>query len=424
MEYNINNVTECEREIEITVTAEELLPHFEKAYEKYRPKIEIKGFRKGKAPLDMIKKLYGESIEYESLDQVAGEVYYQVVKDQNLNPVGEPALVDLDYKRGHSLRFKIKYEVKPEFELKAYKGIHAEKSVHRVTEKEIEAEIDRLRHINSTTREVDTVTDDEHILLADLQELDQTGLPVIGKKNENARIYLAEENLYPEIRQALQDAKVGNDYRVQFETKHEKPTHKTNLLIKIKKIEKVELPEFTDEFVKKITKEKVSAVDEFRKQLRQDLEDFWAERSERQVIEAICGEVIKRHDISVPESLVRAFLDSFVQEIKNQQPNKKPPPNFNEKEFRKENRAYAIRQAKWMLIREKILENENLKVEETDLERLAETESKKIGIEKDRLLNYYKTSQAANERILSDKLMKFLKDHAVTQEKVTEEVFD
>ena len=87
METNITNTAEWERELEVTVDAAELAPHFEKAYELYRKKMEIKGFRKGKAPVEMIKRIYGESIEYDSLDTVANEVYHQVAQEKNLKVI-------------------------------------------------------------------------------------------------------------------------------------------------------------------------------------------------------------------------------------------------------------------------------------------------------------------------------------------------
>jgi trigger factor len=420
LETNIINTAEWERELEVVADAAELAPHFQKAYEQYRKKIEVRGFRKGKAPLEMVKRIYGESIEHESLDTVANELYRKVAEEKNLKVIGEPALVDINYKRGEALRFKIRYEVRPEIQLKEYKGLKVEKLVHIVDEKEVESEIERLREINRTTTEVEAAVDEGHILTADLQEVDSAGFPIVGKKNENVRMYLKDETLYPQLREALRSAERGKEYRAKIETTRGKERHQTDLVAKVKKVEKVSLPEFNDEFVKKITKGKVSSTAQFKENVKKDLEEFWKQESERKLQDAIVGEIIRRHDFTVPEGLIKYFLDTFVEELREQQPSKKLPENFNEGEFRKENRAYAIYQAKWLLLKEKIIETENIAVTDADLEELAEKESQKIGIEKARLLNYYKTSKAANSRLLSDKLIHFLKDHAVVKERVVE----
>jgi trigger factor len=421
VETNIINTAEWERELEVTVTASELAPHFEKAYQQYRKKIEIRGFRKGKAPLEMVKRIYGETIEHESLDAVANELYQKVAEEKNLKTIGEPTLVDIDYKRGEALRFKIRYEVRPEIQLKDYKGLKVEKLIHRVTEKEVESEIERLRHINRTTREVDRVTDDQHILTVDLQEIDSAGFPIVGKKNENVRLYLKDEALHPQLKGAVQKAEKGKEYRARLETTGGKEKHETNLLVKVKKVEKVDLPEFNDEFVSKITKGKVTATARFKENVQKDLEEFWRQDSERKLEDTIVAEIIRQHDFTVPEGLIKYFLDTLVEEIRQQQPSKKLPETFNEEEFRKENRAYAIYQAKWLLLKEKIIEAEHIAITDVDLERHAEDESKKTGIEKARLLNYYKSSKTVSSRLLSEKVMNFLKSHAVIKEKIVEE---
>ncbi len=421
MDANIINTAELERELEITVDAKELAPHFEKAYARARPKIEIKGFRKGKAPIDLIKRFYGESIEYESLDSIANELYRQIAAEKNLRAIGEPEIVDIDYKRGESLRFRIRYEVPPEIKLKEYKGLRVEKPIHRVTEEEVEREIERLRQINRTLREVQQATDEEHILTLDMQELDPTGFPVVGRRRENVRVHLKDQTLHPRLKETLQTAERGREYRVRLESGTGRERQETNLLLKVKKVEKVNLPEVNGEFISRITKGRITSVDQFKQNVRKDLEEFWKEDAEQKLKDAIVGEIVRRHDFSVPEGLVKSFLDSFLEEIKQRQPGRQLPPDFNDEEFRKENHAYAVWQAKWALLREKIIEAEKIAVTDTDLEILAEEESRRIGIEKERLVNYYKTSRAANGQLLSDKLMKFLISHAIVEERVVQE---
>ena len=88
MEVTVHSISDVLREAEITATPDELAPHFTKAYLEYRKKIDIRGFRKGKAPLEIIKKLYGDLIEHDSLNQIATEFYRQAVKEKDLKPIG------------------------------------------------------------------------------------------------------------------------------------------------------------------------------------------------------------------------------------------------------------------------------------------------------------------------------------------------
>lgn len=416
VEVAITDITNVEKEIQFQVTAVELQPHFEKAYKREQSKIEIKGFRKGKAPLDMIKKIYGESIEYDSLSDIAGDFYRKAVEERSLEPVGDPVLVDINYKRGTELSFKIKYEVKPQFNLQEYKGVAVEKIIHTVTQQEVQDELLRLRRANSTTAETQTASDDEHILTVDAQEVDQSGTPLIGKKNPDMRVYLADESVNPEIKRVLQGTSVGETRRATIEQDHGDHKHTQQLAFAVKKIEKVELPEVNDEFVKKLSKDKVQTVADFETDIKKDLERYWNESSDRAMMDSLIGEIVRRHDFIVPESLAKAVTDGFLTDLAGRYPNKKMPHDFDEKKFREEYRPSALYQAKWFLIRERITEEEKLTVDDADLTTRAELDAPQMGIEKERLMQFYKNSQSVKDRILTDKLFSLLKTSAKISE--------
>ena len=425
MDVSITDISEVEKEICIQATAAELAPHFEKAYQKQQAKLEIKGFRKGKAPLDIVKKLHGEAIEYNSLDDVASDFYRQVAQERHIHPVGEPVLTDIDYKRGEALSFKVKYEIKPNLVLQEYKGVPVEKVLHTVTDKEVNEEVMRLRRSHSTTTDAQQVDDEEHIVTVDMQQLDETGTPLIGKKSKGVRVYLADENVFREIKQALHTATIDSTVRANVEVQEEEgKKHINRLELTVLKIEKVTLPELNDEFVKQISKDRVTSSDEFVKQMRIDLEQYWQNRSEGKMADNLIGEIVRRHDVTVPESMIRGVLDSMLEEYKNRLPNKKLPSDFNESEFRDQNRGYAIFQSKWYLIRERIIEAEGFVAEEADILRQAENDATKMGIEKERLLAFYSTSAPIKDRIVSEKLLHFLKQNAKITERVTEEFTD
>ncbi len=421
MEVTINTISDVQHEAEILLTAEELQPHFERAYRKVAPEIEVRGFRKGKVPLDMIKKLYGEAIEYDALDDIANDSFRSAMEEKHIEPIGQPAMVNRDFQRGQHFRFKIQYEVKPTFDLKPYKGISVEKPVHHVTEEEVQHEIERLRRANATMLGVTLVRDNEnHVVTADVQDLADDGMPLIGRKTPDARFELADTSLVQEVRDALAHAEVGQRYRVRFASAHGDHTHQHHIELYVKRIEKVELPEFNDEFVQKITGESTATTAGFLERLRRDLEAYWTRESERMLEQAIINELVRMHEFTVPESLVNFYLDSFVEDIKNRSRDGRLPRGFNEESFRAENRPYAIFQAKWALIRERLIEAEGLVATEEDVDRMAAADAASLGLDKERLLQYYRTSNAPTERVLSSKLMALLKEHARVTEKVVD----
>jgi trigger factor len=416
LEVTVKDLTEVSREVEITVGAEELVPHFEKAYKDYRPKLDIKGFRKGKAPLDLVKKLYGEMIEQDSLETVANDLYHQIVKEKELKPIGEPRLVDMNFKRGERFQCKVQYDIRPKIELKQYKKIEVTKTIHTVTEKEVEEEVMRLRRANSTLQVVPSATDVEHVVTVNMQDLDENGTPLIGKKTENVRFYLADEQLEEPFKDALKNAEAGGEYRVKFEHQHGDHSHNVNTLLKVAKVEKVILPELDDALVAKITKDKIKTIAEFRTGLNEDLVAYWKDREKRQVLNDVTEAILKNHEFQVPESLVNSVMEGLLEEMKNDYPDKKLPAKFDVRKFYEQNKSYAEAQSKWALLREEIIKQEKLGVDDADLVKLAEREADKIGIDKERLVTYYKTSDQIKDRIVGTKLLDFLLENAKIKE--------
>ncbi len=420
VQVTITTLSPTQQEAAFEVSPEDLQPHFERAYQEFRPKAELKGFRKGKVPLPMIKKIYGDAIEHDAIDGIANDLFRAAMEERHLQPLGTPSMTKLEFERKQHLRFTVKYDVRPTIMLQKYKGITVEKPVHHVTDADVEDEIHHLRRSNSTSAEVEAVTDSEHAVTADVQELDDAGTPLIGKKTSGTRFYLADPALTPEIRDALQSAQKGETYRVKYETTQGEHTRKHHYAITVTRVEKVTLPPFDEELVRKITGGAVTSADEFRASIRNDLAGYWENQATTRVNDAIANEVVRLHDIPVPDTLVEAYLDSFLEDMKSRTRDRKLPPGFDVEKFRTESRAYAIWQAKWSLLKEAIAEKENLTVTDEDVAKLAETEAGRVGIDKDRLLEYYRKSSGATDRLLSEKVVNFLRSHATVKETILE----
>jgi trigger factor len=423
MNVSINDVTEVDKEVEITSSNDELAPHFEEAYRRYRQKADLKGFRKGKAPLDMIRKVYGESIRYSALDRIANDLYREAMEERKIRPIGDPVLTTIDYTPENGLSFKIKYEVLPVFDLAAYKGVKVEKPVHVITDEELNEEMDRIRRSNSTLADAVKVSGPHTLVTVDIQELDGTGTPLVGRKTADAKLYLADTSIFKEIREKLIGAELNATVRLSVEPAEGEKGEKRELEILVKQIKDVNLPEVTDEFVGKITKGKTADVAAFNAELKESIRKYWEDRSRRRTLDAIISDIVSRHPFTVPESLIRAYTDSLIEDVKQRSPEQKLPADFNEEEFREQNRGGVIFQAKWHLIRDRITADSGLEITQEDYERFAERDAAVIGVEKERLARMYRDSPQTTERLLGDKLHDYLLSVSDVTEKSTTEFF-
>ena len=160
-------------ELSILVGKEEFEQACERSYRMNVGKINIQGFRKGKAPRKIIEKLYGPEVFYEDAMNFACEdSYYEAVKAAGITPIDRPAITDLDIKDGE-FTYKAIVTVKPEAEIGEYKGLEAEKQTVRVTEKEIDAEIDRVRERNARQVTVERAVENGEEILATIDDDDE-----------------------------------------------------------------------------------------------------------------------------------------------------------------------------------------------------------------------------------------------------------
>ncbi|MCK9407831.1 MAG: trigger factor [Bacteroidetes bacterium] len=406
MEVSVNNVNDCVRELTVTMSQEELAPHFEKAYKEAVPTLEIKGFRKGKVPMHMIKKMFGASIEYQAVEEISNDVFRKEIESRNFHPIGTPQINKIDYKPGTPLTFMVTFEVRPEFELKDYKGITLERYSHKPNDTELQSEIERLQQINSYLEEAQKVENEFFVVTVDMKDMDEN-----GHSREGMKIYLREKSTEKEIKEALQGTAVGDIKEVKFSHQHGDHSHGVHLQLSVKKIEKVILPAMDDALAQKVSNGKFQTAEELKQNIKKDLEEFWKERSDRRFENDLLSAIVKQYEFTVPEALIQNVTDTFIEDAKNQQPKKQLPKNFNEKAYREQARETALWQSKWLLIKEQFITTEKIEISDSEIEKIAEEESAKLNIDKERLVNFYKSSDNALERLKYNRLIDILKQN-------------
>lgn len=423
MEIKVNQISDSLQEVEVNLEYSEITSEIEEAYLEERKNIEIDGFRKGKVPIPMLKKLYGEAIEYKASEKIANKKFWEVVDKKNLKPISTPQLTDIDFVRGSKLFFKIQYEIKPKLDLKNYTGLEIEKPIFKVKDEDIEKEIAYLLKPHVKYEVADSVENNNFRITVNLQKVDENGVPVIGQRSENMLIDLSDEKVNPQIGENAKGKKVNDKFPFTFvdEHYHGEELHREEYRYEaeITKIEKINQPELNEEIIKKISGNKASTLDEFRKVLRNNFSEYYTKQSDEIFTNNLLNEVVKNNDFTPPPGFVSTVHKRFVEmEIENAKRYKMP--NVDEKAIADYYKPRAEWNAKWQIILENLAEKENIKVEDSELEELANKESEKTGISAQKLLKYYKDSNRG-EVLLEDKVIEFLKKNNITKEVDAEE---
>jgi trigger factor len=419
LEVKVNEISASEHEVEVTMSYDEIKQDIESEVKKQVKKIQVPGFRKGKVPLTMIKKMYGDALEYEASEKVANSSFWKVVKEKSLQPIGQPVLSDIKFNPGEDFHFKVHYEVIPQLDVKGYKDLSFDIPDFKVKDEEIEHEIMHVQKANASQVEEEVVGNENNFVIKlNLQRLNDKGEPFEGSKPETFDVDLSNENVQKDIVEKSRGKKVGDTFEFTFSDerkvkndKGEEETQKEEFLYKaeIKDIKKYLLPDLDEEFVKKITSSKMDNEKDFRENIRADIQKYYDQRTDEITRDKLIQEIVKANDFTPPASLVNNFLSDLL-EREEQEMKKQGYRKYDREEASKRLRSYAEYEVKWYLIKNEIEKKENIEVTDTDLQELVKKDSVKTGLPEDKLLNYYKSSNFA-ERLRDQKLLDFLKEN-------------
>ncbi|MGI6018759.1 MAG: trigger factor [Marvinbryantia sp.] len=319
LEHNMVKLT-------IEVSAEEFEKAMQGAYLKAKNKINIPGFRKGKAPRAMIEKMYGAGIFYEdAANALIPEAYDKEIANCDLNIVSQPKIDVVQIEKGKEFIFTAEVAVKPEVTLGEYKGLEVPKAEIEVTEEEIQKEIDKERENNARTIDVD----DRAVANGDMIKLDfdgsVDGVPFAGGKAENYDLTVGSGSFIPGFEDQLVGAEIGKelDVTVTFpEEYHAKELAGKEAVFKCKvnEIKVKELPEADDEFAQDVSE--FDTLAEYKEDLKKKLTEKKEAAAKNAKETAAVEKAVENAEMDIPaamiDSQVRNMADDFARRLQSQ----------------------------------------------------------------------------------------------------------
>ena len=287
-----------------------------KAYLKARKQIMIPGFRKGKAPRKMIEAMYGAHVFYEDgLEEIFPEVYdFAVAKQEGLKAIGRPSLTDMQIAEDGSVTLTLTTEVYPEVTLGQYKGLEVEKAEAKVTDTQVQAELDRMAQNVASTETVERAAEMGDTANIDFEGFDN-GVPFEGGKGENFDLKLGSGQFVPGFEEQVVGMTAGEekDINITFpEDYHENLAGKPVVFhVKLNKVTVTNVPALDDEFAKDVSE--FDTLEELKADIRAKALEQAEKRIASDFENAAVEKAAENTTVEMPKALVEQELDTQME---------------------------------------------------------------------------------------------------------------
>lgn len=412
--------------LEFTMDKETFEKELDKAFHKNAKYFKVPGFRNGKVPRNVVEKVYGEGVLYETVieDNVDDE-YRKAVEDNKLEVVSKPELDVKQIGKGKDLIYTVTLFVKPEATVKKYKGLEVKKIDSKVSKKDVDAAIESDRQKNARVVSVD----DRDLQKDDISTIDfegfVDGVAFEGGKAENFELTIGSGQFIPGFEDQLIGMKIGEEKEINVT--FPKEYHAENLAgkpatfkVKLISIKSKILPELDDEFAKDVSEFETLA--DYRKDVEKKVKKQKEESAKNQKEIAVIDKLVENTEVVIPESMiddeVESMSNQFASNLAYQGLDLKTYcmyMNTTEEEFKKNLRPEAEKNVKLKLALDAIEKLEDIKVEAKEIDEKIDELKKQYGSENtnDDLNKNENVRHYMEEKIKQDKLMKIIVDSAI-----------
>ena len=420
-----------EVKLEITVEAEKFENAMKKVYFQNAKYFNIPGFRKGKAPMNIVEKYYGAQIFYEdAFNEVATEAYEEALTENKIDVVSRPEVDIAQMEKGKDLIFTAVVQTKPEVKLGKYKGIEIQKIEYKVDKKDVDHELEHMQEHNSRL----VTVDDRPLENGDTATIDfegfVDGVAFEGGKAEGHELEIGSGTFIPGFEEQLIGMELENEkeIKVTFPKEYfskDLAGKDATFKVKLHDIKKKELPELDDEFAKDVSE--FDTLEELKKSIKEKLTKNKEQREKYETEEAVLKAVCEDSKLDTPSGMIELEIDNmlkdFEQRLSYQGLNLEQYLKMigkTEEEMRKEYEPQAIEAIKSRLVLEAIMKAEKIEASEEEIKAKMEEMAKSYGKDVEELSKNENLKNYLAEGIKSEKALEFIVNNAKVTEKKKE----
>jgi trigger factor len=427
MQTSIEAISHVKRRLDVEIEAEEVTKKLDQAYRKLSRRVEIRGFRPGKAPRKIVEQYYGKEIMDDVKNDLIKESLSKVIEESELSPLGAPSIEDEAIRPGKNFKYTIIMEVKPDFELKDYMGISVEKELLNISEDDVNK---RFEEIKEAWAKLIPIDEDRGIKQGDYVIVDYQGFwkdkPLKGINGKDFMIHAGSKNFYPELESGIVGLKKGDRKDMMLNFNEDFADRRlagkdVTFRIHVQDIKKKDLPVLDDDFARSLGNDFKSLKD-LRERVKKDITLEEERRIDRELKSRLLGKITATVNFELPQVMVETEIERSIADIRQRtlrSGTSFESAGISEEKLRKDLRIGAEQKVKEELILGKIADMEDIKVEESDVSEGFQKLAAQTGNDLAMLQQYYEKNNLMDpfrDQLLVEKVL----NHLVQGAKIVE----
>lgn len=412
MKVEVKEGEGLKRQIMVKLPAEKVNTEMDSQFREKRKHTTLKGFRKGKAPLDTIKSLFKEEVSIAAADNLIKMTYNDAIREAKLKVATAPSVSALDFTDEGGMTYTAEIEVFPELGTVKFDGLKITHQKVEVGDKDVDEIVNMYRQQYSDLRDVERAAGKKDVIMADLKKIEDSKNIMKEEVFEGVEIDLAKPQTVKEFKEVLTGLKAGDEKEVEvkYDDDYTDPRFagaSIKYLAKVIGVKERVLPEFNDGLAK-LTGMAETALEfklKIREQLQKERKDVERNRLKQETI----SQLIEKNKFDLPEAMLNEYLDAAVKDVKKQY------PDANEDEVRKSYKEPGKSQMRWNFLFHELAEQEKIEVLPADTENWINgfAQSNNVTPEQAKqLLAQDNRSRNLLESLLEEKVLDFLLDKA------------
>ena len=406
------------RTLEVETPVEAVNERLDAAYRKYSKTLSLPGFRKGKIPLKVVKRHFGQAIQGEVIQELVGEFYQDACESAGIHPVSQAEIEIIEFEEGQPMVFQASVDVRPEITVEAYKGLRVTRPAAEIGDEHVQVRLRLMQDEHAKERVVERAAEFEDVVFADIAELGEDGDPIPDHGTADQSIRLLGVGRSLEFSKQLVGISAGEAREVTVaaitpddpdsDPDHDRKT--VQLRVMAKEIRERVLPELTDDWAREVGG--AETLDALKTQILDEMRAHYKLISRQRVEENLINALIEGNPFEIPESMIETHLDNVVESYKQEHADR---GEVDEDAIRESSREQVEHGLRRHLLLNAVAAQENIEVTDEDLDKHLEDLSQRHNIEGPRLRQILSRSGQLDQ-IQSDaktqKTLEFLLDHA------------